>query len=137
MKPAKFTSRLDNIGMTASTLCAIHCAVVPLIITALPLIGLGFLANPWFEWGMILLALIIGASAVSLSYIRVHQKLLPLILLSTGFAIIITGHLFITGWIEGIIVPLGGLTIAAAHFVNYKYAGICHNAVTQNSLRQF
>jgi hypothetical protein len=50
MKRPKLTSKLDRIGMTASTACAIHCAAVPLLITSLPLIGLGFLANPWVEW---------------------------------------------------------------------------------------
>jgi hypothetical protein len=125
MEFPKLTTRLDNIGMTASTLCAIHCAIVPLVFTSLPLVGLGFLANPWVEWGMIILAFIIGVSSISLSYSRVHRKLLPLMLLVLGFMIIIAGHLFITGWIEGIIVPLGGFTIAAAHFVNYKYVGIC------------
>lgn len=125
MEFPKLTARLDNIGMTASTLCAIHCAIVPLVFTSLPLVGLGFLANPWVEWGMIILAFIIGVSSISLSYFRTHRRLMPLGLLVLGFVIIITGHLFITGWIEGIVVPLGGLTIAAAHFVNYKYAGVC------------
>jgi len=125
MEQPKLLSRLDNIGITASTLCAIHCAIVPLIFTSLPLLGLGFLTNPWFEWGMIILAFIIGVSSICLSYFRTHRRLLPLTLLVIGFAIIICGHLFISNWIEGIIVPLGGLTIAAAHFVNYKYADTC------------
>jgi len=125
MEFPKLSARLDNIGMTASTLCAIHCAIVPLVFTSLPLVGLGFLANPWVEWSMIILAFIIGVSSIGLSYFRTHRKWLPLCLLVLGFLIIIGGHLFITGWIEGIIVPLGGFTIAAAHFVNYKYVGIC------------
>ncbi|HEY2583370.1 MAG TPA: MerC domain-containing protein, partial [Mucilaginibacter sp.] len=57
MKVVKHKSGLDNVGMTASVLCAIHCALVPLLITSLPLLGLGFLANPWLEWSMIILAL--------------------------------------------------------------------------------
>ena len=125
MEFQKLSSKLDNIGMTASTICAIHCAIVPLIITSLPLLGLGFLANPWFEWGMIILAFIIGVSSIVTSYTRIHRKLLPLMLLITGFLIVIAGHLFITNWIEGIVVPLGGFTIAYAHFVNYKYVGVC------------
>jgi len=125
MEFAKLTAKLDNIGMTASTLCAIHCALVPIFITVLPLIGLGFLANPWFEWGMIILAFIIGISSISSSYFRMHKRWLPLLLLSIGFTVIILGHLFITGWLEGIIVPLGGFTIAMAHFINYKYVGAC------------
>ncbi|HEY8783887.1 MAG TPA: MerC domain-containing protein [Mucilaginibacter sp.] len=63
MSSQKRGSKLDRIGMTAFTLCAIHCAIVPLLITSLPLLGLGFLANPWFEWGMIIFALFIGIYA--------------------------------------------------------------------------
>ena len=42
MRKGKYTSKLDNAGMTASILCAIHCAIVPLLITVLPLAGLSF-----------------------------------------------------------------------------------------------
>jgi hypothetical protein len=125
MKTPKVSSKLDSLGMTASTLCAIHCALVPIFITSLPLIGLGFLANPWFEWGMIILAFIIGTSSIGSSYFRMHKRVLPLLLLTIGFIIIVAGHVFISGWPEGIIVPLGGFTIAIAHFFNYKYVGAC------------
>jgi hypothetical protein len=128
MKNHKLNSRLDRIGMTASTLCAIHCAAVPLLITSLPLLGLGFLANPWVEWSMIILALIIGTSSIGMSYFRVHHNLLPIGMLLTGFLIIILGHAFITGWREAVVVPAGGLLIAFAHFVNYKHSVACQNA---------
>src|ERR1700743_1040027 len=99
MEFPKLTARLDNIGMTASTLCAIHCAIVPLLLTVLPLAGLGFLANPWFEWGMIILALLLGVSSIFLSYLRTHHRLLPLLLLMLGFVLIIAGHIYLRGWI--------------------------------------
>ena len=117
--------KLDNIGMTASTLCAIHCAAVPVFFTSLPLLGLGFLANPWVEWSMILLALIVGVSSIGNSYFKVHHRVLPLLLLIIGFIVIIVGHIFTKGWLEAIIVPTGGFTIAIAHFVNYKHMGTC------------
>jgi hypothetical protein len=107
--------------MTASILCAIHCAIVPIIITTLPLFGLGFLANPWLEWGMITVALFIGVYAIGLSYFRSHRKFLPMGLLLTGFLVIIVGHLFVSGWREAIVVPIGGFLIATAHFFNYRY----------------
>ena len=122
---SKHDSKLDNIGMTASVLCAVHCAIVPLVITSLPLLGLGFLANPWIEWSMISLALVIGIWAIGLSYFRTHRRPLPLVLLIIGFLIIIAGHLYITSWREAIIVPIGGLLIATAHFFNFKYTGVC------------
>jgi predicted membrane metal-binding protein len=118
-------AKLDKIGMTASILCAIHCAVVPLLITSLPLFGLGFLANPWLEWSMILFALLIGVYAIGLSFFKHHHKRLPLILLIAGFIVIISGHLFIKDWREAIVVPVGGLLIATAHVFNYRYTAIC------------
>ena len=39
----------DRFGATASFLCAVHCALLPLVIAALPAIGLGFLARPWLS----------------------------------------------------------------------------------------
>jgi hypothetical protein len=121
----KHSSKLDNVGMTASILCAIHCAVVPFLITTLPLLGLGFLANPWVEWSMIIFALFIGSYAIGSSYFRIHRKVLPLCLLAAGFLVIIAGHLWVTSWREAIIVPIGGLLIATGHFFNFRYAGAC------------
>jgi hypothetical protein len=125
MSTIKKALKLDNLGMTASTLCAIHCAAVPVFFTSLPLIGLGFLANPWVEWIMIIIAVVIGISSIGNSYFKEHHRVLPLAMLIGGFVIIIIGHLFVTGWREAIVVPAGGLTVAAAHFVNYKYVGTC------------
>jgi hypothetical protein len=127
MDVPKNTSRLDHIGITASTLCAVHCAVVPILFTSLPLLGLGFLANVWVEWGMIVLALAIGTYSIGLSYLRIHKRSQPLYLLIVGFAIILLGHALMSGWPEVIMVPVGGLLIAAAHFVNYKYTGVCRH----------
>lgn len=122
----KLSPRLDNIGITASTLCAIHCAVVPLLFTSLPLVGLGFLANVWVEWGMIIFALVIGVYSIGLSYWRTHRRSVPLLMLVSGFVIIMGGHVFTTtGKSEAMIVPVGGLLIAAAHYVNYRYTGAC------------
>ncbi|AMR33652.1 hypothetical protein A0256_20570 [Mucilaginibacter sp. PAMC 26640] len=118
--------KLDNIGMTASTLCAIHCAAVPVFFTSLPLVGLGFLANPWIEWGMIIAALVVGVASIGGSFVNAHHRTLPLAMLITGFVTIILGHVFTQGWLEAVIVPIGGITIAVAHFVNYKYAGTCN-----------
>lgn len=121
----KGNSKLDNVGMTASVLCAIHCAIVPLLITVLPLVGLGFLANPLVEWSMIIFALFIGVYAIGLSYVHTHHKPLPVLLLVGGFFIIIIGHMFVSGWHEALVVPVGGLMIATAHFFNFRYSSSC------------
>jgi hypothetical protein len=125
MNTSKIRSKLDSVGMTASALCAIHCAVVPIVLTALPLIGLGFLANPWIEWFMISSSLLIAGYSIGSSYFYNHRRFLPLILMTIGCTFVICGHTLNKEWIESIIVPVGGLTIAAAHFVNIKCLGSC------------
>jgi len=122
LKRTKYSSRLDHAGMTASILCAAHCAIVPLLITVLPLAGLGFLANPLVEWSMIIFALFVGCYAIGSSYFRIHHEALPVMVLIAGFLVIIAGHIWVHGWREALIVPMGGLLIATAHLINYRYA---------------
>ncbi|MGF7079623.1 MerC domain-containing protein [Mucilaginibacter sp. UYCu711] len=121
----KKEARLDNIGMVTSTLCAIHCAIVPLLLSGLPLIGLGFLKEPWVEWSMIALSFFIALSSIGRCFISRHRKILPLVIMLTGFAFIISGHIAKQEYFEILMVPLGGLIIASAHFVNHKCLCSC------------
>ena len=123
MKSLLQYGNLDKIGITASIACAIHCAALPVIITSLPLLGLGFLANIWFEMGMISLSLIIGTYALLSSYPK-HKKALPILVLVGGFLCIGSGHLLIEN-MESILIPTGGILIAAAHLINWRHTKIC------------
>lgn len=124
MKSLK-TLNLDKIGITASSACAIHCALLPFILTLLPLWGLEFLATPLLEITMICLSAIIGSWSLSKSYRRSHQNLLPIVLLVAGFAFILIGHFSGIEAIEPILIPLGGFTIAGAHFFNLRLNKSC------------
>ncbi|MGI4730001.1 MAG: MerC domain-containing protein, partial [Janthinobacterium lividum] len=52
--------RLDYLGIGLSLFCAVHCALLPLIITFLSLFGLGFLANEHWETGIIAVLFLVG-----------------------------------------------------------------------------
>ncbi|WP_316823490.1 MerC domain-containing protein [Pedobacter gandavensis] len=119
------SDRLDQFGITASVACAIHCAALPFLITLLPLWGLSFLANPWVELSMIGLSLIIGTWSLAGSYPK-HKRIIPILVLITGFILIGTGHHSLES-LEPILIPMGGLTIALAHLLNWKYARNCTN----------
>jgi len=116
---------LDKIGITASTACAIHCALLPFVLTLLPLWGLDFLASPVTEISMILLSLVLGAWSLGKSYRKVHHRVLPIIILILGFACIVTGHFSGISILEPILIPAGGFAIASAHFLNLKLAKTC------------
>ena len=129
MKSLTKSGRLDQFGMTASIACAVHCAVLPLVITSLPLIGMEFLANVWVEITMILLALVIGAWSMTTSYLQ-HKNIVPIMVLLTGFFFIATGH-FLWHELEAVMIPLGGFTIAAAHYINWKLSRRCEHDPTE------
>ncbi len=117
------SEKLDQLGITASLACAIHCAVLPFVLTSLPLLGLGFLAHSWVEIVMIGISLIIGVYSLSTSYTK-HKRPFPIAILVMGFLMIGTGHYLIEN-MEAILIPMGGFTIAFAHYVNWKYSRSC------------
>lgn len=119
LKPKK----LDQLGITASLACALHCAALPFLMTSLPLLGLGFLANRWVEISMIFISVFLGFYSLLTSY-PAHKRITPLFVLIFGFASIGTGH-YLMESLEGLLIPLGGLSIAGAHFLNWKYNKSC------------
>jgi hypothetical protein len=92
MKQRSYKINLDRIGITASTLCAIHCAALPFVITVLPMWGVGFLANEAVEITMIAVSLIIGIWSLSAAYRKQHHRIIPVLILISGFACIAVGH---------------------------------------------
>ncbi|QDW23605.1 MerC domain-containing protein [Pedobacter sp. KBS0701] len=125
MKQRSYKINLDRIGITASMLCAIHCAVLPFIITVLPIWGMGFLANEAVEITMIAVSLIIGIWSLSSAYRKQHRRMMPILVLIAGFACIALGHFSGIEPLEPILIPIGGFTIAAAHYINLKMLKSC------------
>jgi MerC mercury resistance protein len=57
---------LDLAGICLSLLSAAHCLLMPVLITTLPLIGLGALVTERTEGVLVLIALIMAAGSISL-----------------------------------------------------------------------
>ena len=125
MKLRSYKINLDRIGITASTLCAIHCAALPFLITVLPMWGMGFLANEAVEITMIAVSLIIGIWSLSAAYRKQHHRIMPILVLISGFACIAFGHFSGIELLEPILIPLGGFTIATAHYINLRMLKSC------------
>lgn len=112
----RITIYLDKLGMSASFLCAIHCAVLPLL-TMLPLIG-SFIQLPLEEF-LISASVIIASISLGLSY-KQHRNYLPLLILITGVNFLLAGMLTEIETIEPILTAFGGLAIFCAHYKNWK-----------------
>jgi hypothetical protein len=118
-------NKLDKIGICVSILCAVHCALLPLVITLLPLIGFKFLANEHFEVAIIAISLFIGYTSLRGSY-RKHYNIRPLIIITQGFLVIFIGKILVSPHYEWLFLTAGGLLIATAHLYNSKLSMHAH-----------
>lgn len=113
----------DGLGIATSLACAIHCAVLPLILTSLPLFGINIIHNMAFEWGMIILAFLIGTYALYHGYIKHHRALLPVTLFAAGFCFLFAKQL-LHNYESFLLVP-AVILIVSAHYINYR---LCHRS---------
>lgn len=113
----------DSLGIAASLACAIHCAVLPLILSSLPLFGINIIHNPYFEWGMIFLAFSIGTYSLYHGYIKHHHSFQPIYLFTAGFCFLIAKQ--VLHQYEIIILVPAVVLIITAHYINYR---LCHKS---------
>lgn len=110
---------LDALGVTTSILCAIHCAILPLVMASLPILGINILHNSFFEYGMIALAFVIGTVALWHGFIRHHRRLTPWLLFVGGMLFLIAKELW-PDYELGLL-PFAVLLIVGAHLLNYRW----------------
>ncbi|MEO7394734.1 MAG: MerC domain-containing protein [Chitinophagaceae bacterium] len=120
----------DALGIGASLACAIHCALLPLFLTSLPLFGINIIHNNWFEIGMILLALCIGSYSLYHGYKKHHHSLLPLALFLGGFIFLVLKQFYVhhQTWM---LIP-AVILIIVAHLINYKSCRLHNHAHSED-----
>jgi hypothetical protein len=117
-------SRIDRLGAGVSFLCAIHCAVVPLAATVLPLLGFGFLADERIERAVLLTSIALAGASVCWG-IRIHRQRRILLLFGAALFLIIRGHQYGQGPAEVIPVVLGVALFVCAHLLNHRLCRTC------------
>ncbi len=123
---------LDAAGATASLLCAIHCALMPFVVTLLPLVGLSFLASETTEWLLLALSATLGISSLCLGF-RAHRSRRALAVLAVGLALAATGRIAEHGGstpflphLPGVaLLVVGGVLVALSHGLNFYLCRAC------------
>jgi len=134
-KPSIVHRFADRFGMTASFLCAVHCAALPLVIASLPAIGLGFLANHRYERGFIAFASMLALTTLLVGFRR-HRQFRPfgflvpgILLLAAGIVVDFEEH----ATTHAILVAMGGTLVAVSHLTNLRLAyGHAHDAACEH-----
>lgn len=117
----------DALGIGASLACAIHCALLPMFLSSLPLFGVNIIHNTGFEVGMIALALCIGSYSLYHGYQKHHHSLLPLSLFLAGFIFLVLKQFFFIHYEIWLLIP-AVILIVTAHILNFRYCRVHNHA---------
>jgi len=110
----------DALGITTSILCAIHCAILPLIVATLPFLGVNIIENALFEYGMIGLAFAIGSFALWHGFHKHHRHFGPWLLFLGGMLFLLAKQIW--HQYEFRLLPFAIVLIIAAHMLNYRFS---------------
>jgi hypothetical protein len=116
----------DALGIATSLACAIHCAILPLMLGTIPILGINIVNNEGFEYLMIFLALAIGAYSLWHGYKKHHHSLTPLLIFLTGIGLLFAKQVWHT--MQNWLLPLAVILIIAAHLLNYKACRVHNHA---------
>jgi|LNFM01.2.fsa_nt_gb hypothetical protein len=117
---------LDRYGMALSIGCAIHCAVLPIALSAMTTAGLAWVASEELEWTILICTFLIGSTRLVQSYFQ-HRHTECLILFVAGLVSFVCAksELFDFPYNEAVFMTIGGLLIAIAHFRNLRLSRTC------------
>ena len=122
----KFKINWDAFGIAASVACAIHCALLPLILSSLPLFGINIIENQGFEFLMIALAFVVGVYSLYHGRKKHHHSYYPMVLFAAGISL-----LFIKSMLHShsliLLLPAVSLVVIA-HYLNYKLCRVHNHA---------
>lgn len=118
LRAMNFRINWDAMGVAASLACAIHCAILPLILTSLPILGINIIENQAFEYFMIFLAFAVGSYSLWHGFKKHHHSFLPLVLFAFGIILLLAKQIWhkYQLWI----LPFAVVLIVTAHLLNYR-----------------
>lgn len=114
---------LDRFGATGSLLCAVHCAVLPLLLALAPSLGLSVWLGDGVERAVVVFVTLLGLFSLALGYRR-HRAWRALGLLLPGLVLLWGGLLYAplhhSVLPHAVVMTLGGALVGIAHLVNLR-----------------
>lgn len=121
MRERFFSLHLDSAGFFASLACALHCALLPLLLLALPHTPLHILHEPVAEFLMVGGSFGLSLKALSNGFGK-HKRKGVLVAMLAGFGIILFGLTAAQSQgAEMLATGSGGVLVALGHYLNWFY----------------
>lgn len=120
---------LDKLAIGFSSICILHCLALPLIVIIVPATTHELVEHSWFHLLMLFAVIPTSLLAIILGYKR-HRSLQVIIIGLSGMLILIFAAFNVDHSIsetaERIVTAIGSITIAFAHFKNFKFCQSNH-----------
>ncbi|GHG65829.1 hypothetical protein GCM10010919_13470 [Alishewanella longhuensis] len=127
---AKARLLFDKFGIMITSLCAIHCILLPVILPVLPLLGLNAAHNHAFEGFVLLFTMVLGFITLFIGFHRYHRKLYPFYALFLGGFIYwqrdVWGHEY-----EHFVLIVGAVLVVGAHIMNMRLCNQCNGCESE------
>jgi hypothetical protein len=124
VSPAGPRTWMDSLGTTVSIACAIQCTFFPLLLSVLPLVGLGFLAGDGIEQVFIVTSIVLAVGGFSWGF-RHHRRFYIFLFLVSGLALIFIGRVWVADGFEIPVVVSGTLVLTSGHLLNRRLCRLC------------
>lgn len=114
---------LDRVAVSLSVVCAIHCAVLPLIVAVVPSLLSSMADDATFHWLMLWFVLPTSAVATFMGCRR-HGYLPVALLIALGAGMVAVaatvGHEAFGHTLERVVTILGGFILSVGHLLNQR-----------------
>jgi len=114
---------VDSLGTVGATLCAVHCALLPVALALLPVVGIGMLASAGFESAFVIFATALAVVSLWHGYRR-HRAYHAMVFLAPGLVLLWAGLLIPavheSNIAHAVAMSIGGTLVAVAHLVNLR-----------------
>lgn len=126
---------LGLLGTYATLACAIHCALMPILVIVFPIISISLFVTEPVEWLLLILSLFLNLSNLCFGY-KKHKSLKALGLLGIGTALFVIGKMAHSHYnhehslhfdIYTLILISGGILISTSYWINNS---LCHSCKT-------
>ncbi len=114
-------SHLERVATWLSLACAVHCLVMPIALSALPLLGSSGFTRVGSSADLLLTLLVVASALAGSAWgYRRHRDSRIVIGTGVGLATYLLGHLFERAWYGVGLAVAGALVLAASSFISAR-----------------